>query len=369
MDMDAQTRPEEAEQDEAATPESRPALPQARWYRRHPWLAGLGAVAALVLVVGGVLWWLNARNYATTTDARVAGYVTQVAPQVPGRVTSLLFTDNQHVAAGQKLLEIDPRDYQAKLDQALAQKTSAQMLVTQMRAQLLVRRADLDQARANVTVTQADLSQAQKNYGRFRHINPAAVTQQQRDEAEATFHSATAKLTSAQQGVEGAMAQIEVAKAQVASAEAGLRLADATAESARLQLSYTTIMAPVSGRVTHRTVNVGDVLQPGQPLFALVRDELWVTADFKETQLAGMRPGEPVTITVDAVPGTIFHGKVDSFQSGTGSQFSALPAENATGNWVKVVQRVPVKITFDGTEYQKHFLAPGMSAEPSVKLR
>ncbi|HJS87490.1 MAG TPA: HlyD family secretion protein [Acetobacteraceae bacterium] len=369
--MDVPTQPDPTQRDAAAEP-GRPAdtpTPTRRWYHRHPWLAGLGALVVLILLAGGVLWWLNARNYASTSDARIAGYVVQMAPQVSGRVTKLLFTDNQHVNAGQVLVAIDPRDYQAKLDQALAQQASAQAQVTQARAQLMVRQADLDQARASVAVAQADLTQAQKDYDRFRHINPAAVAQQQRDQADAAFRSATAKLTSAKQAVEGAEAQIEAAKAQVASAQAGARQAEAAVEGARLQLSYATLNAPVAGRVAHRTVNVGDVVQPGQALFALVQDELWVEADFKETELAGMRPGQTVTITVDAVPGTTFHGTVNSFQPGTGSVFSALPAENATGNWVKVVQRVPVKIVFDGTEYQKYFLAPGMSVEPSVKLR
>jgi membrane fusion protein (multidrug efflux system) len=337
--------------------------------RLRPWLIGAGILVALVVVAGGVVWWLNARNYATTSDARVAGYVTQVAPQVSGRVTRLLFTDNEHVVAGQKLLEIDPRDFQARLDQSQAQQASAQAQLRQAQAQLSVRQADLDQAKANVTVAQADLLQARQNYERYHHIAPGAITQQQRDEADAAFHSGEARLAAARQAVEGAAAQIDVAKAQLASAEAGVKQADATAEAARLQLSYATIVAPVTGRIAHRTVNVGDVVQPGQPLFALVQDELWVEADFKETELAGMRPGQPATIDVDAVPGTTFHGKVNSFQTGTGAAFSALPAENATGNWVKVVQRVPVKITFDGDAYQSHFLAPGMSVEASVKLR
>jgi membrane fusion protein, multidrug efflux system len=367
--MDAQTQPNQARRAAVAEPDGQARAPTERWYRRYPWLAGLAAVAALVVVAGGVLWWLNASKYASTSDARIAGYVTQMAPQISGRVTRLLFTDNQHVNAGQILVEIDPRDYQAKLDQALAQRTSAESQVTQARAQLLVRQADQDQARANVSVAEADLTQARQNYDRFHHINPAAVTQQQRDQADAAFRSGTARLASAKQAVEGATARIEAAKAQVTSAQAGLKQAEAAAEAARIQLSYTTIAAPVTGRIAHRTVNAGDVVQPGQALFALVRDELWVEADFKETELAGLHPGQPATITVDAVPGTTFHGKVDSLQPGTGSEFSVLPAENATGNWVKVVQRLPVKIVFDGTEYQKHFLAPGMSAEPSVRLR
>ena len=322
-----------------------------------------------LLIAGGVIYWNNARHYASTSDAEIDGDVTQMASQVAGRVTAIGFADNQHVNAGQTLIEIDPRDYQAKLDNALAQQQSANAQVQQAKAQLGVQQANLDQAQANVAMAQADLTQAQQDYNRFHRINPEAITRQQIDQADAAFHSQTAKLAAAKQAVEGARAQIQSAKGQVAAAEASLSQAEANIETARLQLSYTTIVAPVAGRVTHRTVNLGDYVQPGQALFALVHDDLWVTANFKETELADMKPGQPVTITVDSVPGVTFHGEVNSFESGTGSVFSALPAENATGNWVKIVQRLPVKITFDGDAYKNYFLAPGMSVEPSVKVR
>ncbi len=361
--MDARVQPEQTE-----APDETPEQETPPWYKRHPVLAGLALLVLAVIIAGGVWWWLSSQNYATTSDARVAGDVTQIAPQISGRVTRLLFTDNQHVTAGQKLVEIDPRDFQAKLDQAVAQQASAQAQLTQAQAQLAVRQADLAQANANVVVAQADLTQATKDYERYQRINPAAVTQQQKDQADATFRSATARLNANRQAVDAAKAQVEVANAQLTSARAGVKQADAAVDAARLQLSYTTINAPVTGRIAHRAVNVGDVVQPAQPLFAIVQDQLWVEADFKETQLAGIRLGQPVSISVDAVPGVTFHGTVNSFQPGTGSQFSALPAENATGNWVKVVQRVPVKITFNGDAYQKYFLAPGMSAEPSVKV-
>ncbi len=220
-----------------------------------------------------------------------------------------------------------------------------------------------------MVVAQADLTQARQDYERFHRINPHAVTQQQIDQADAAFRSQTAKVAAAKQAVEGAKAQVAAAQAQVTAAKAVEQQALAGVSTAKLQLSYTTIVAPRAGRVTYRTVNVGDYIQPGQALFALVQDGPWVQAAFKETELAHMRPGQPVTISVDGVPGVTFHGRVDSFQSGTGSQFSALPAENATGNWVKVVQRVPVKIVFDDDSYQKYFLAPGMSVEASVKVR
>ena len=339
------------------------------WFNRHPKLAMLALLVLAAIVAGGTWYWLTSQNYVTTSDARIAGNVTQMAPMISGRVTKLLFTDNQHVVAGQKLVEIDPRDYQAKLDQALAQQASAQAQLKQAKAQLAVRQAEVAQADANIAVAEADLTQAQKNYYRYQHLNPAAVTQEQRDQVDAAYREATARLDAAQQGAAAARAQVDVATAQLAAAQAAVKQADAAAEYARVQLSYTAIAAPVTGRIGHRTVNVGDVVQPGQPLFAIVQDQVWVEADFKETQLAGMKPGQPATVYVDAVPGHALHGTVNSFQPGTGSEFSALPAENATGNWVKVVQRVPVKITFDGDSYQKYFLAPGMSVEPSVKVR
>ncbi len=365
-DLDVRQRDADRLETPAVPP---PAAERPRGRFRRLGLIATAVVLAALLIAGGISYWLNARHYASTTDAQIDGNVTQMASQVAGRVIAIRFADNQHVSAGQTLIEIDPRDYRAKLDDALAQQQSANAQVQQAKAQLDVQQANLDQAQANVAVVQADLIQAQQDYNRFHRINPEAVTRQQIDQADAAFHSQTAKLTAAKQAVEGARAQIESAKGQVAAAEASLHQAEANVETARLQLSYTTIAAPVSGRVTHRTVNVGDYVQPGQALFALVQDDLWVTANFKETELADMKPGQPVTITVDAVPGVTLPGRVDSFESGTGAVFSALPAENATGNWVKVVQRLPVKITFDGDSYRKYFLAPGMSVEPSVRVR
>jgi membrane fusion protein, multidrug efflux system len=337
--------------------------------RRRPLMVAGSVLLGVLLIGGAILYWLDTRDYVSTDDAQIAGDVTQVSARIAGRVTRILFADNQHVSLGQNLLELDPRDQRARLDQALAQQANAAAQLKQARAQLDVRKANLDQATANVEVADADLYQARRNFLRFHRVNPAAITQQQIDDADAAMRSQTARLAAAQQAVQGDKAEIEVAEAQVSGAEASVKSAAAETDTARLQLTYTTIAAPAGGRVTHRTVNVGDYVQPGQALFALVHDRLWVQADFKETQLAQMRPGQPVTIAVDALPGVMFHGRVDSLQGGTGSQFSALPAENATGNWVKIVQRLPVKITFDDDAWKHHFLAPGMSVEPSVKVR
>ncbi len=169
--------------------------------------------------------------------------------------------------------------------------------------------------------------------------------------------------------VGGAQAQVRAAQAQVLAAQASLQQAAANTQTAELQLSYCTIVAPVAGIVTHRTVSAGNYVNAGQALFALVQDDRWVTANFKETQLAAIRPGQDVDLVIDAVPSITFHGKVDSFQAGTGTAFSVLPAENATGNYVKIVQRLPVKIVFDDPRLKDYPLAPGMSVTPSVRVR
>ncbi|HYZ23025.1 MAG TPA: HlyD family secretion protein [Rhodopila sp.] len=350
-------------------PEEAPTRPRPRRRITRVLRLSLIVIAGLAVLTGGTLYWLDARHYETTDDAFIDAYTSQIAPRVAGQVTALLFADNQHVTAGQVLLRIDPRDYQARLDQALAQLASAEATRQQAQAQLVAQQANLRQTEANIAVAQADLVQARQDYDRFKTINPAAVTRQQIDTATATFHAAGARLEAAQASRGAAEAQVQSAQAQLAAAEASVKQAQANTETARLQLSYCTILAPVSGIVTHRTVDLGNYVGPGQPLFALVQDGRWVTANFKETQLADMRPGQEVTIDIDAVPAETFHGRVDSFQSGTGSVFSTLPAENATGNYVKIVQRVPVKIVFEDDRVNDYPIAPGMSVIPRVRVR
>ncbi|WP_428483709.1 HlyD family secretion protein [Rhodopila sp.] len=329
----------------------------------------VGGIVLVAVIVGGTIYWLDARHFETTDDAFIDAYTTQMASRVASQVTGLMFTDNQHVAAGQILVTMDPRDYQAKLDQAQAQQVSAEASLQQAQAQVQVQQANVDQAKANVIVTEADLLQARQDYNRFQAINPRAVSRQQIDTSTATFHAAQAKLDANRQTVGGAQAQVHASEAQVLAAQAAVKQAAANAETARLQLSYCTIVAPVSGIVTHRTVETGNYVNPGQALFALVQDDRWVTANFKETQLAAIRPGQDVELSIDAVSSVTLHGKVDSFQAGTGSAFSVLPAENATGNYVKIVQRVPVKIVFDDDRLKDFSLAPGMSVVPSVRVQ
>ena len=329
---------------------------------------GLLGLIGAGLVVAAILYWLNARHYESTDDAFIDGHVSQVAPQVGGRITAILVRDNQMVAAGQKLLEIDPRDLEMRLAQATAQRAQSAAQLAQTQATLAVRQTDLGQAEANIRVSEADLSQTQQDLARYRAINPRAITRQQLDNASAAMRSAQARRDANRQAASGMRAQIAVTNAQIAAARAALQVDDANVANARLQLSYATIVAPAPGRITRRTVELGNYVNPGQALLAVVQPGFWVTANFKETQLTDMQPGQKVKLHIDAFGKRDLDGHVDSLQTGTGAVFSALPVENATGNYVKVTQRLPVKILFD-EDVSNLALAPGMSVTPSVKVR
>ena len=339
--------------------------------RRKKLLYGLiGVLVVAALITAGVLYWLHARHFETTDDAFVDGYISQVSAQVAGRVVRIAFEDNQQVGAGQLLVALDPRDFQVRLDQAVSQRAQSAAQLAQSQAQLGLQQANLDQAAANVRVTEADLGQAQTDLARYRAIDPKAITRQQLDTSSSTVRSAQARLDANRQAVAGARAQINAQRAAVAAAEASLKEADVAIENAQLQLSYTSVPAPVEGQVTKRTVDLGDYVSAGQSLLAVVPRRMWVTANFKETQLAAMKIGQPVLIRVDACPGIDINARVNSFQAGTGSAFSVLPAENATGNYVKVVQRVPVRLLFDdGQDLARCRMAPGMSVLPRVTVR
>ncbi len=332
------------------------------------------AFTVLFLVLGagavyGGMFWLASLHTESTDDAFVDGHVSQVAAQIGGRVQAILVRDNELVSAGQTLVTIDPRDMQVRVDQSIANLAQAGAQLAQARATLAIRRADLGQAQANVHVAEADLFQAQRDMARYRAINPRAITKQTIDNADAAERSTTAKLEAQRQAVSGMKAQITAAEAAVDAAQASVETAQADLANAKLQLSYTRIVAPAAGKITHRTVELGNYISPGQALLAIVQPDFWVTANFKETQLTDMRPGQPVKLYIDAFPKAHLTGHVDSLQSGTGSVFSALPVENATGNYVKAVQRLPVKILFDGDDAHDLPLAPGMSVTPTVSVR
>jgi membrane fusion protein (multidrug efflux system) len=343
-----------------------------RPFYKRPLPIALIVLVALGLIIGGTLYWLHARQYVSTDDAFIDANVVRLAPRVAGQVLQVPVRDNQEVQKGQLVVEIDPAPFQVRLDQAKAAKAEAKGRLAQARSQLAVTRADAEQALAQVGVAQADSTNASDNFDRLQHLHAAsrnlAVSERDVEDARAQARSASARLIAAQKQAAAAAAQVDAASKQVDTAEAAVASAAATVEQAQLELSYTRVIAPVSGRITHRGVDVGDYVEVGQALLALVPDLVWVTANFKETQLAHMRPGQPVTITIDAYPGHEFQGHVDSIQAGTGARFSLLPPQNATGNYVKVVQRVPVKITFDKLP-KDLLLAPGMSVEPDVKVQ
>jgi membrane fusion protein, multidrug efflux system len=336
--------------------------------RRSARLMLMLAVAA-VLVAGGVMWWREARLWVTTDDAFIDAHLVHIAPQVAGRVERVFVDDNQQVAAGQLLVTLDPAVYRAKLDQAVANRAAAAGSLAQAKAQRDADIADAEEARAEVGVAEANAANAASQLRRTQSlVERQFASRQQFDNDIAAGRSSTSTLLAAQKKLAAAEAQLEVAASRIATAKANLDSTAAQEEEARLDLAYTRVTAPEAGRVAHRSVAAGDYLEVGQNLMALVPLKVWVTANFKETELDRIRIGQPVEIRIDSDPGKVLHGHVDSFEAGSGTAFSLLPPENATGNYVKVVQRVPVKIVFDDPPDPHFPLGPGMSVVPSVKV-
>jgi membrane fusion protein (multidrug efflux system) len=329
-------------------------------------LAALAALAVTVAV--GVYYFRFVAPFESTDDAFIAAHATTVAPQIAGRVAQLLIHDNQDVKQGDLLLEIDPVDYQAKLAQAQANLAAARSQLAQAKAQFAVDEAKEDEERANIAAVEAQAAYAQTNLKRLEAIGNVGVSQNQIDVAQTQLSSNVADVQVALNKISAAEAQAALSKASIVTAEANVEQSEAAVQQAELNLSYTKITAPETGYVTHRTVEQGAYIQPGQALLAIVPRQIWVVGNFKETQLTHMRPGQSVTVHVDAYPQIKFTGHVDSIQSGSGAQFSLFPPENATGNYVKVVQRVPVKIVLDEISDANIVLGPGMSVEPKVRV-
>jgi len=341
--------------------------PPSRRRRRLPILISAGAA---ILVTGTIIYYLYfIAPYEDTDDAFIEGHVTFVSPRVSGQVIRLLVRDNQQVKEGDLLVEIDPSDFEARVAQARANLASAQSQLEQAKAQVVVDEAKVQQQKAIVTADEADALRAEADRKRYLDVQGLAVSQSQRDLAQAQARSSGANVEAARQQVKAAEAQVSLSQASVETAAAGLKQAEASLKLAELDLSYTKIVAPQNGRVARRTVEQGAYLQTGQSMLAIVPEEIWVVANFKETQLTHMRPGQPVQIHIDAYPKQDYKGKVDSLQPGTGARFSLLPPENAVGNYVKVVQRVPVKIVFDESLDPQLDIAPGLSVEPKVRVK
>ena len=322
------------------------------------------------MIAGGTLWWLQARQWESTDDAFIDTHMVMIAPQVAGRVAQVLVDDNQRVAAGKLLVELDPAVFKAQLDQAAANQAAAAASLAQANAQQAAALANAQEARAQVGVAEANATNAARQLQRTEPlVQREFASRQQLDNDFANARSTSSNLVAAQKKLASTEAQLQVASSQIDTAKANLRSAEAQEKQARLNLAYTRVVAPEDGRVAHKNVAVGDYVQVGQNLMALVPLKVWVTANFKETQLDHMRLGQPVEISIDSYPDKIFHGHVDSFEAGSGSAFDLLPPENATGNYVKVVQRVPVKIVFDTPPDPNFPLGPGMSVVPSVKVR
>lgn len=363
------TQPDDVQDDEKEQQDDKP--------RKRPGkkpLIILGIVV-VVMVVVALVWWLLTRNQETTDDAFTDGDAVTIAPKVAGYVTDLRVKDNQRVKKGDLLVVIDPRDATAQRDQAQAQLGLATAQLHQAQAQLALSKvqypAQRDEARAHVLKAKADLANAEAAYKRQRGVDPRATTQQNIDTANAQLRSAQAQLASAQAQLEVAeqvQLQIRQQETNVEAREQQVAQAKAQLETANLNLSWTNVRAPFDGYVTKRNVQTGTLVQAGSALFSLVSQEVWVTANFKESQLERMRPGNKVTVTVDAWPDLELEGHVDSIQQGSGSKFAAFPSENATGNFVKIVQRVPVKIVIDKGLDPNKPLPLGLSVEPKVTL-
>jgi membrane fusion protein, multidrug efflux system len=414
-----EAQPPAASRTEAPLPASDKDLRWRRIKESNPRFRLALIVGGIVVVIAVAFLWRYLGSYEATDDAQIDGHISSISARVSGHVLKLLVEDNEIVQAGAPLVQVDPKDYQvavekAKADYADAQATalaaeanvpittvstgsqtsSAQADVESARAGISVARQQLDAARAQAQQAEANNLKAQNDLARYKQlVDKQEISQQQYDQAVAAAAAGAASVDAAHASAHAAEHQVTQAQSKLADAEANLRSTGtapqqvaatraraqaaqaqaaqkkAVLDQAELDLQYTTIYAPVNGIVSDRTVDVGQNVQIGQEMMKVIPlDNLWVTANFKETQLRNMRPGQPASIDVDAY-GRTFKGHVQSIAGASGARFSLLPPENATGNYVKVVQRIPVKITLDPGETKEHILRPGMSVDAKVWIR
>jgi len=342
----------------ALDPEAMADAPIARTPRRNP----LRMIVVILLLAAGLLWAVryvsHMLSHAETDDAYITGYVHQVTPHIGGTILEVLVDENTKVKAGDVLFRLDPRDSEAKVRQAQAQLAQSEALIAFTNAEIANTRAKIDQAQAQFIKVKLDFERQQDL------VRTKVASQQEFDNARAAYDSGNANLLASKASFEAMNSGLLVAEAQRQNSRT-------TLENAQLQLSYNTITAPTAGLTSKRNAELGVYVQPGQSLIAIVEPEVWVEANFKETQLAKMRTGQRAEITIDALSGQAFTGAVESFSPATGAQFAMLPADNATGNFTKVVQRVPVKIHLDAESIRgfEDRLRPGLSAVVSVDLK
>ncbi|SFL16522.1 HlyD family secretion protein [Methylobacterium pseudosasicola] len=366
-DDEGQSAPDEKSEDdtEPEDEEQRPNI-----LRRHPWAFLLGGLAVLALCVGVFFYWLLYMHpYESTDDAFVDARSISVQPKVGGYLVEVPVTDNQHVEAGQMLFQIDQRDYRIALEQAKAQVVADEAAIKNIDAQIQAQYANIDVSKAQIATAEAALKFAQEDAARYKDLaERGSGSVQQSQSATSTLQQRQASVQSANSSLVAAQKQIGSLQAQRASTEAQMARDKAQVEQAELNLGYTTIQAMQPGRVVRLTGGIGAFAQAGQSLSMFVPDDVWVTANYKETQITDMRPGQPVDLVIDAYPSRTIHGTVASVQPGSGTAFSLLPAQNATGNYVKVTQRIPVKIVVKDWPTDVA-IGPGMSVVPTVTVR
>ncbi|MEC5162756.1 MULTISPECIES: HlyD family secretion protein [unclassified Janthinobacterium] len=338
--------------------------------RRVLIVAGLIALAA---VGAGARMWYRGHYFVETENAFVAGHVHPVSARIAGVVTKVLVDDNQVVKEGDVIAELDPFDQRVKAEQIQAQIDTAEQQVLQSDAQLAQVQAQASAAAAQVAQSEALLLRAKQDadrYGQLYTSQMKAVSKAELDAAVAGRSGAVADLAARRDSAQAAKAQIAAAGAAREVLKAQVRVLRVQLKDAQQQLAYNRILAPVAGRIGKRAIEVGMRVQPGQQLTAIVQDKVWITANFKETQLADLRPGQDVHVSIDAMPGKALVGKLDSFAPASGAQFALLPADNATGNFTKIVQRVPVKIVLKDEDIKAFGgrLVPGMSALAEVAV-
>ncbi|MCL2760916.1 MAG: HlyD family secretion protein [Desulfuromonadales bacterium] len=316
-----------------------------------------------IIIIAGVLittlWWLRDKSFISTDDAFIDGNIHDIAPKVSGIVKNLAITDNQFVHKGDLLFEIDPADYHAKVAEATAALNVAANDNSSDLAKVDQSRAELNQSRAQLTQAESDLARGKALFAR------EVIPKEQFEKIQTAERVARTEVEAKEENYRRASAEAGLSAPGGKDAKVAQRQAEL--ETAKLNLSYTRVFAPTDGYVTRRTVEVGNYIQPGQSALAIVPlNDIWITANYKESQLTHVRAGQKVVFTVDTYGGKKFRGTVNSIMAGTGAAFSLLPPENATGNYVKVVQRIPVKIDIDRSSDPKHVLRIGMSVEPTI---